>query len=563
MSDEPKKNFFRRRKKKAADELPKRGFWRGHLEAFTVAIVMALVIKTYAFEAFQVPTESMEPTIIGRTPGGDRIIVNKFKFQFSDPERYQVVVFRYPLARMVNYVKRLVGISGERLRIGHGDIYATREAGDTFKIARKDRELCSAIFTENPVIPEESIEKIKGAWVREWFHVPTSRVKINGKEGVVTMDAGNAELLLATKPGRLVPERRDRYADTRGSTGDRAVKEPLSDLRIDLTVTPASGVKAVAIILQDGTQPNMPIRLDLAVSGGGATSSLTYGPHHVGSNGDGGGGKLANVTLQAGEEVDVRLENCDDRIVVTVDGDEVSSYEYVQHWKNAIEHAESQVKFGFVNGKGQISHIAIYRDVHYIPFTSSPALDEEFKIPEGHYLFFGDNPPNSLDARGWRVVGIRLRKDGKILLGDMEAVSDSFEWPRRDNNPYFQTEKGPQGNTIRIIDPGTHHFLDIFGNEWDLESGSYDILNLTAFDVANGSPEILALHGTDLTEPKSQHIGVEGVTTPILKPYADPFHGNRAAFRDYSRLMHYVPREDIMGQANMIFWPPRRWGVIR
>ena len=109
-NEKPKRRLFRRREK-AKSDLPKRGFWRGNLEAFTVAIVMALVIKTYAFEAFQVPTESMEPTIIGRTPGGDRIIVNKFKYQFDDPARYDIVVFRYPLSRMVNYVKRLVGLS--------------------------------------------------------------------------------------------------------------------------------------------------------------------------------------------------------------------------------------------------------------------------------------------------------------------------------------------------------------------------------------------------------------------------------------------------------------------
>lgn len=566
MSDETKKGFFRRRKKKDADNLPKRGFWRGNLEAFTVAIVMALVIKTYAFEAFQVPTESMEPTIIGRTPGGDRIIVNKFAYEFSDPERYQVVVFRYPLSRMVNYVKRLVGLPGERLRIAHGDIYTTHDEGDTFKIARKSKELCSAIFEENPVIPEDAIEKISGAWVREWFDVPTSHVKIDGKNGVVTMDAGNAELILATRPGRLFPERRDRYASTRAGKGDLATKEPVSDLRLELVVTPRSGVKTVVMMIQDGTQPNMPIRLDLAVSGGGATSSLTYGTHQVGSNGSVDGGDLASVVLEADEEVELRLENCDDRIIVTVDGEEVVSYEYVQSLRPAPRGTESQVKLGFVNGKAEISHIALYRDIYYTIYD--PARnEEEFRVPEGHYLFFGDNSPNSLDARGWRVVGIRLREDGKILLGDLEAVSDSFDWPRRDNNPYFDTETkpGPQGRRVatKIIDPNTHHFLDIFGNEWDLASGSYDILDLNAFGIDDGSPEILKLHGTTLTDPSPQQTGLGPVTTEILKAKADPYHQTQHAFRAFSRLMHYVPREGIMGQANLVFWPPSRWGVIR
>ena len=220
-----------------------------------------------------------------------------------------------------------------------------------------------------------------------------------------------------------------------------------------------------------------------------------------------------------------------------------------------MEGSESQVKFGFIKGKGVISHIALYRDLYYT--TYDPMRTYDFKIPEGHYLFFGDNSPNSLDARGWRVVGIRLREDGRILLGDLEAVSDSFKWPRRDNNPYFDTDGG------KILDPDTHRFLDIYGNEWRLGSGSYDILDLAGFDVPEGSPEILGLHGTTLENPKPDQIGFERVTSPILKQQTDPAHNRRHAFRHLSRLMHFVPRENIMGQANVVFWPWKRWGAIR
>lgn len=551
------------KRKKPREDLPKRGFWRGNLEAFTVAIVMALVIKTYAFEAFQVPTESMEPTIIGRTPGGDRIIVNKFRYHFTDPQRYDIVVFRYPLSRMVNYVKRLVGLPGERLRIAHGDIYTDPDGGDAFKIARKSAELADSIFRENPVIPEDKIEEIQGSWVREWFHVP-SRVRIPSGEGAINVDAGAAELVLATRPDKLVPERRDRYAHDRQGKGDMAQKKPVSDLRVDLTVIPGSGSGSVIIAIEDGTQPGQTIRLELAVEGSGGTSVLKHGKHVVGSNDDASGGELSSIKLAAGEEVDIRLENCDDRIRVEVDGEEVCRFEYVQHWVSPPGPSQSQVKFGLTGGKASFTHVGLYRDIYYTHYEPTRQV---FDIPEGHYLFCGDNSPNSLDARGWRVVGIRLRDSGKVLLGDMEAVSDSFAWPRRDNNPYFavETDSGPGGRKIptALKDPSTHHFFDIYGNEWDLESGSYDILNLGAFGVDQGSPEILKLHGSTLSDPEPQKIGIDRVTTEILKAETGGVHPKPHAFKPFSLLMHFVSRDDIMGQANVVFWPPSRWGAIR
>ena len=169
---------FLSRKKKEEEVGVRRGLLRTNLEAFTVAIVMAIVIKTYAFEAFQVPTESMEPTIIGRAAGGDRIIVNRFKYEMEDLERYDVVVFRYPLSRMLNYVKRLVGLPGETLKIGHGDIYTSDDDGESFNVARKPRALAETIFEQNPVIPEKSTDRIAGGWVRNWFNVPPSRVRV-------------------------------------------------------------------------------------------------------------------------------------------------------------------------------------------------------------------------------------------------------------------------------------------------------------------------------------------------------------------------------------------------
>jgi signal peptidase I len=67
---------------------------------------------------------------------GDRILVDKFAYDFKDPERWDVVVFRYPEDAKTNYIKRLVGLPGETVAIVRGDIWVSRD-GQPPVIARK------------------------------------------------------------------------------------------------------------------------------------------------------------------------------------------------------------------------------------------------------------------------------------------------------------------------------------------------------------------------------------------------------------------------------------------
>ena len=74
---------------------------------------------------------------------GDRILVNKYIYTVSDPQRWDVVVFKFPGNAQMNYIKRLVGKPGEHLRIFQGDLFVGsdgREAEGDYKIARKPPE---------------------------------------------------------------------------------------------------------------------------------------------------------------------------------------------------------------------------------------------------------------------------------------------------------------------------------------------------------------------------------------------------------------------------------------
>jgi signal peptidase I len=85
------------------------------------ALVIAVVIRTFVFQAFYIPSESMIPTL----KVGDRVLVNKLSYKLHDPRRGDIVVFKAPpaaaTADIKDLVKRLVGLPGETIegRDGH------------------------------------------------------------------------------------------------------------------------------------------------------------------------------------------------------------------------------------------------------------------------------------------------------------------------------------------------------------------------------------------------------------------------------------------------------------
>jgi signal peptidase I len=110
-------------KAKATSAEP-RGKFRENVDAFAIAILMAVLMKFFALEAYQIPTSSMQPTMMGHKATGvfDRIIVDKIRYEIFEPQRWDIAVFRYPIRRKQNYVKRIVGLPGDRIRLVDGDL---------------------------------------------------------------------------------------------------------------------------------------------------------------------------------------------------------------------------------------------------------------------------------------------------------------------------------------------------------------------------------------------------------------------------------------------------------
>lgn len=83
------------------------------------AVVAALAINNVLIVNAKVPSGSMEKTIMT----GDRVVANRLAYLKKPPERFDVIVFRYPDDESLNFVKRVIGLPGEVVEIKDGQVY--------------------------------------------------------------------------------------------------------------------------------------------------------------------------------------------------------------------------------------------------------------------------------------------------------------------------------------------------------------------------------------------------------------------------------------------------------
>ena len=200
-------------------------------ESIIIAFVLAFVFRAYVVEAFVIPTGSMAPTLLGthldvsceqcgyrfstdvprhshnrdalgqvtqvvcpmcRYPNvleaqttaasGDRILVQKYVYQLTEPRRFDVVVFKAPHDPQRNFIKRLIGLPNESLYLFEGNVY-TRPAGSDqpWQIARKSRrpDVQRAVWQpiyDSRYIPRDggsgTLARQRHPWQVPW--VPTS-----------------------------------------------------------------------------------------------------------------------------------------------------------------------------------------------------------------------------------------------------------------------------------------------------------------------------------------------------------------------------------------------------
>lgn len=124
------------------------------LDATIFAAVLSLVIIVFIVQAFFIPSGSMEPTL--RT--GDRILVGKFAYRIWEIRRGDIIVFRYPLNPSKDFVKRVVGLPGERMVMKDGLVSINgRPLGEVYPTALPGGDrACSSNYGPE-VVPVGSI----------------------------------------------------------------------------------------------------------------------------------------------------------------------------------------------------------------------------------------------------------------------------------------------------------------------------------------------------------------------------------------------------------------------
>jgi signal peptidase I len=131
----------------------KKSVVREYAESLIIAVVLALFVRTWVFQAFKIPTGSMEPNLLI----GDHLIVNKMIFSpmvtgverailpSRSIRRGDIVVFKYPEEPERDFIKRVIGLPGDRLELRAKQIYINDEALDE-SYARYQTPPSDAVF---------------------------------------------------------------------------------------------------------------------------------------------------------------------------------------------------------------------------------------------------------------------------------------------------------------------------------------------------------------------------------------------------------------------------------
>jgi signal peptidase I len=439
---EPKKPLAKR--KDRAAEIANTFEW------LITAFILAFVFRAFVMEAFRIPTGSMADTLKGAhfrlrcpqcgyaydhgfvpqvyglpedtvppmpvpirqqtrcpscgfyTPAneevavanGDRILVLKCIYQFLDPKRWDVIVFKNPINPTENYIKRLIGLPGDTIEINDGDIYING------LIARKppevQRELWMPIYDNNfqPVNPNERAGFNGHRW-QVPFNLEGSAWKISDQDptrleldspadqtSVLTYGAPSANGFAAAYAYNEV------YSYSRMPT--------CSDLMVRFYVQPTSSRGAVGVTL---SKYGVDYRARLDLSGQMTVAQVSDGRETI----------LAARQVPPPPAQSFRLlkfAEVDHQLLFEYNGQELSVD--LGRSPNAVEQASPSPPRAEIFGAGTLtlSHVALFRDIYYTSdgqgARGGRAVEgKPFKLNQDEFFVLGDNSPNSEDGRWW------------------------------------------------------------------------------------------------------------------------------------------------------------------
>jgi len=418
---------------------------RPTIEFLLLMLVSVLLFRTFAAEAYIVPTGSMAPTLLGmhrevacprcglRFPvgmdeqghsgraicpncgnadldgapaaerNGDRLLVQKHLFDWRSPRRWEVAVFQNPAEPTQAYVKRVVGLPGESIQVAGGDVYVGG------RIARKtlDEQRAVRVLVYDQRFPSADA----GRYPRWSFrHRDGEELRPSGWK------VAGARLVhepTAEAPGgwdwleyRHWDPDREGYGPIRDFTpyngADVRGENRVADVMIEATVTPR-GARELCLSLHGGPDR---VLVNLPMAAGGSPSVMR----------DGRAVPLAGlrrdlVPAPGAAPGPRKLEASwvDHRLMVAVDG--VLQFDPVDvddpDPGPAPGPLDAPFALGVRGGEGvEVADLRVYRDVYY---TGSLAgvprrpfgVDRPYRLGPREYFVLGDNSPVSNDSRFW------------------------------------------------------------------------------------------------------------------------------------------------------------------
>jgi len=419
-----------------------------------------------------------------RSYNGDRILVNKYNYTFSDPKRWDVVVFKYPGDAKVNYIKRLVGLPGEKLRIYQGDLFVGDENAsqeEDFEIARKPDEKVLAMRQLVHDTNYDPAELDAAGWPLRWEAQPGRNGgwkiektfdgnTVQQRYSAITSGDGEGWLYYnhftpdydvwrqitdaqlspdaSAKPPQLTaPEPRlITDANPYNARVHQMAMPALDRLEVDPTklgVHWVGDLMLKAAVDVESTSGELMLGI---IEGGQhfrCTINLANGEATLSAGGDTNFAPKAKTSLSKPGHYTVSFSNFDDQLLLWVDDDLVqfegdTAYDVANVFgdRSQIQPKTSgedpgdlaPARVGFRDAKLSISRLQLWRDIYYI--AGMPDFMSDFPISDWDTLSRIPYDPST-----WQLFGDRrhaefpLSQDQFFVMGDNSAESsDARFW---------------------------------------------------------------------------------------------------------------------------------------
>jgi signal peptidase I len=403
-----------------------------------------LVFRTFAAEAYVVPTGSMAPTLMGHhlevdctncrfvyvvgldeegragqpvcpncgqqasedeptiACSGDRVLVQKFLYEFRRPKRWEVAVFHFPGEPSQAYVKRVVGLPGESIQIVDGDVHVDGQ------IARKTLDEVRAmriLVHDSRFVPRDAANYPR--WIfrktvgRQSY--PSGWSQKEGGRFVHEATTGGSIFTDDWLVYRHWEPARNRYAPVHDSYayngGELRAENRIGDLVIEARIQVEESVESIAAVVSSGRDRflvRIPVggkgKVELVRNGREVPVALLGNP--------------LDDKASLGRPFRLEASVVDRRVIVAID-DELL-FEPFDYDDPALiaSNDVSPIGIGVRGGIATVSDLKLYRDVYYTSMLAQTprhpfGILKPYRLGEDEYFVLGDNSPVSNDSRFW------------------------------------------------------------------------------------------------------------------------------------------------------------------